>query len=209
MKITAKQVFSFGPIIPVVVINQINQAIPIAKSLKAGGLKVLEVTLRTPVAVDAIRLIAKEVPEVIVGAGTVINVNQLRDVIDAGAKFIISPGTTDNLLEEVKTTEVPIIPGISTASELMMGLEYGLSEFKFFPAEASGGLQALRAISGPFKDLSFCPTGGISLRNYSDYLRLDNVKCVGGSWLTPNDTVQSRDWKHITHLAHSALEGLK
>ncbi len=155
---------------------------PMAKALVAGGVRVLEVTLRTECALEAIRAIAKEVPEAIVGAGTVTNVEQLKAVTEAGAQFAISPGLTESLLKAA-TGEgtIPLIPGISTVSELMLGMQYGLKEFKFFPAEANGGVKALQAIAGPFGHIRFCPTGGISPANYRDYLALNSVLCIGGS----------------------------
>jgi 2-keto-3-deoxy-phosphogluconate aldolase (EC 4.1.2.14) len=168
---------------------------------------VLEVTLRTPVAMDALRAMIKEVPEAIVGAGTVINTQQLKEVTDAGAQFVISPGLTEPLLKAAVEGPVPLIPGISTVSELMVGMDYGLREFKFFPAEANGGVKALAAIGGPFPQVRFCPTGGISPANYRDYLALKSVLCIGGSWLVPNDALESGDWDRITQLAREAVAG--
>lgn len=158
-KLTPEQILTSGPIVPVIVINELSQAVPLAKALISGGVKVLEVTLRTECAIDAIRLIAQEVPEAIVGAGTVINPEQLQAVTEAGAQFAISPGLTDNLLDAAVKGSIPLIPGISSVSELMLGMNYGLTEFKFFPAEANGGVKALKAIAGPFSQVRFCPTG--------------------------------------------------
>lgn len=206
-KISAEQILTSGPVVPVIVINKLEHAVPLAKALVAGGVRVLEVTLRTACALDAIRAIAKEVPGAIVGAGTVINPQQLREVTEAGAQFAISPGLTEDLLQAANAGTIPLIPGISTVSELMLGLEQGLREFKFFPAEANGGVKALQAIAGPFPQVRFCPTGGISPANYRDYLALNSVHCIGGSWLVPNDALESGDYDRITSLAREAVAG--
>jgi len=208
-QVQAEQILTQGPVVPVIVIQKLEDAVPLAKALIAGGIRVLEVTLRTPCAVDAIRKIAQEVPDAIVGAGTVINEQQLKDVTDAGAQFIISPGITENLLKAAVANNVPLIPGISTVSELMLGMSYGLKEFKFFPAEANGGVKALQAIAGPFAQVRFCPTGGITPNNYRDYLALKSVLCVGGSWLLPADAIANGEWDKITELAKQAVEGAK
>lgn len=204
---SAESVLKSGPVVPVIVINHIDEAVPVAKALVAGGVRVLEVTLRTDCAIDAIRRIAKEVPEAIVGAGTVINPQQLAQVTEAGAQFAISPGLTDALLKAAVAGNIPLIPGISTVSELMLGMSYGLNEFKFFPAEANGGVKALKAIAGPFSKVRFCPTGGISPDNYRNYLALESVLCIGGSWLVPNDAVKAGDFQRITELAKEAVAG--
>ncbi len=208
-KTSAEKILTTGPVVPVIVVNKLEHAVPMAKALVAGGVRVLEVTLRTPVAMEALRLMIKEVPDAIVGAGTVINTQQLQEVTEAGAQFVISPGITEPLLKAAVDGPVPLIPGISTVSELMTGLDYGLREFKFFPAEANGGVKALQAIGGPFPQVRFCPTGGISPANYRDYLALKSVLCIGGSWLVPNDALESGDWDRITRLAREAVEGAK
>jgi len=208
-KISAEQVLSTGPVVPVIVVNQPEHAVPMAKALVAGGIRVLEVTLRTPVVMDALRAIIREVPEAIVGAGTVINTQQLKEVTDAGAQFVISPGLTESLLRAATEGPVPLIPGISTVSELMMGMDHGLREFKFFPAEANGGVRALSALAGPFPQVRFCPTGGISPANYRDYLALKSVLCIGGSWLVPDDALQQGNWARITQLARDAIAGAR
>ncbi len=208
-KTSAEQIMTAGPVVPVIVINELSQAVPLAKALVAGGVRVLEVTLRTSCAVEAIRAIAKEVPEAIIGAGTVINAEQLAAVTEAGAQFAISPGLTDSLLKAATAGTIPLIPGISTVSELMLGMDHGLREFKFFPAEANGGVKALQAIAGPFSQVRFCPTGGITPNNYRDYLALKSVLCIGGSWLVPNDAIASGDYERITKLAREAVEGAK
>lgn len=206
-KTSANSILTAGPVVPVIVIDELHQAVPLARALIAGGVRVLEVTLRTSCAVDAIRAIAQEVPEAIVGAGTVTNPEQLKAVTAAGAQFAISPGLTDALLQAAVDGPIPLIPGISTVSELMTGMSYGLDNFKFFPAEANGGVSALKAIAGPFSHIRFCPTGGISLSNYHDYLALSSVLCVGGSWLVPADAIRDGDYARITTLAAQAVAG--
>ncbi|WP_405079743.1 bifunctional 4-hydroxy-2-oxoglutarate aldolase/2-dehydro-3-deoxy-phosphogluconate aldolase [Pectobacterium carotovorum] len=208
-KTSAEQILTTGPVVPVIVVNKLEHAVPMAKALVAGGVRVLELTLRTDCAIDAIRAIAKEVPEAIVGAGTVTNPEQLAAVVEAGAQFAISPGLTEPLLKAATEGNIPLIPGISTVSELMLGMDYGLREFKFFPAEANGGVKALQAIAGPFAQIRFCPTGGITPNNYRDYLALKSVLCVGGSWLVPSDALESGDYARITELAREAVAGAK
>ena len=204
-KTSAESILTTGPVVPVIVVKKLEHAVPMAKALVAGGVRVLEVTLRTECAVDAIRAIAKEVPEAIVGAGTVLNPQQLAEVTEAGAQFAISPGLTEPLLKAATEGTIPLIPGISTVSELMLGMDYGLKEFKFFPAEANGGVKALQAIAGPFSQVRFCPTGGISPANYRDYLALKSVLCIGGSWLVPADALEAGDYDRITKLAREAV----
>jgi len=208
-KYTPEEIFAAGPVVPVLVINDVEKAVPLAKALMEGGIKVLEVTLRTPAAIDVIKRIADEVPDSLIGAGTVTNAQQLKAVVEAGAKFAISPGMTADLLKAGMDAEIPLIPGISSTSDLMKGKDAGYTHMKFFPAEASGGVKAIKSISGPFPDVTFCPTGGIGPNNYNDYLALNNVKCVGGSWLAPDDAIESGDWARITQLAKDAIAGVK
>jgi len=183
--------------------------VPLARALMAGGVSVLEITLRTEAAMDSIRAISAEVEGAIVGAGTITTPEQLKAVADAGAVFAISPGLTPKLLEAANTSEIALIPGISSVSELMLGMEYGLDHFKFFPAEAAGGIPMLKGIAGPIPQITFCPTGGISPSNYNDYLALPNVACIGGSWLVPGDAVKNKDWDKITALAKEAVSNAK
>lgn len=204
-KIAPLDVLNAGPVVPVIVVKKIEQAIPLAQALLAGGVKVLEVTLRSEVAVDAIRHISREVPEAIVGAGTVASPEDLGAVAEAGAVFAISPGLTPTLLDAANQGPIALIPGISTASELMFGMEMGYTEFKFFPAEAAGGVQMLKSIGGPFPHITFCPTGGVSSKNYNDYLALANVACVGGSWIVPAQEIEMENWATITKLAQKAV----
>lgn len=191
---------------PVMVIQNLDDAVPLAHALVAGGIKVLEITLRTPVALDAIRLISQEVKDAIVGAGTIANPQQLKAAEEAGAVFAISPGITATLLTAAVSGNIALIPGVATLSELMLGMEYGLDHFKFFPAEAAGGISMLKAIAGPFPQVTFCPTGGISPDNYQAYLQLNNVACVGGSWLAPQEAVKSKNWAKVSELAKRAID---
>ena len=206
-KIAPLEVLNAGPVVPVIVIKNIEHAVPLAKALLKGGVKVLEVTLRSEVAVEAIRRISREVPEAMVGAGTVVSLENLKAVTEAGAVFAISPGMTPRLLTAANQGSIGLIPGISSASELMLGMELGYTEFKFFPAEAAGGVRMLKSIGGPFPQITFCPTGGISVKNYNDYLALDNVACVGGSWIVPTQSIEMEDWDTITELAEKAVAG--
>ncbi len=203
-QISPHALFSMGPVVPVLVIKDIKSALPIAEALLKANIKVLEVTLRTPQALEAISLIAKELPEAIVGSGTVTNEAMLQQSYDAGAKFAISPGSTPGLLEAGNNAKIALIPGISSTSELMGGMDYGYDHFKFFPAEASGGVKALKAIGGPFPDIRFCPTGGININNIANYTALPNVMCCGGSWLVNDELVNTKNWQAITALANEA-----
>ncbi|MBT0586558.1 bifunctional 4-hydroxy-2-oxoglutarate aldolase/2-dehydro-3-deoxy-phosphogluconate aldolase [Alteromonas oceanisediminis] len=203
--ISPAEIFAAGPVVPVLVIHDVAHAVPLAKALMKGGIQVLEVTLRTSAALEVIRKIADEVPDAIIGAGTVTNAQQLKDVTEAGAKFAISPGMTAELLMAGTQGSIPLIPGISSISDLMKAKDAGYSYLKFFPAEASGGIKAIKSIGGPFPDVTFCPTGGISPSNYLEYLALPNVACVGGSWLAPDDAIANGDWDKITQLAKDAV----
>lgn len=185
---TIEEIMRTAPVIPVLVVDRLEDAVPMAEALVAGGLRVLEVTLRTPVALDAIRAM-REVDGAIVGAGTVVDQEQLQAAIDAGAQFIVSPGLTEALGRAAIRAEVPFLPGVATAGDIMRGLELGLEHFKFFPAQANGGIPALKALAGPFGGLKFCPTGGIKEETAADWLALEQVLCVGGSWLVPQGEV--------------------
>ena len=196
---------SHGPVIPVMVIQRVADAVPLARALVAGGVRVLEITLRTPAAVEAIRAIAREVPEAIVGAGTVTRGEELEAVAAAGAVFAISPGLTPELLDAANRGPIPLIPGIATVSELMTGFARGYDHFKFFPAGPAGGVKMLQAFAGPFPRVTFCPTGGITAANYLEYLALANVACVGGSWVAPQGAIEAGDWARITTLARKAV----
>ncbi|WQX50331.1 bifunctional 4-hydroxy-2-oxoglutarate aldolase/2-dehydro-3-deoxy-phosphogluconate aldolase [Helicobacter pylori] len=199
------EVLQISPIVPVVVIENIKDAVPLAQSLIEGGIPIIEVTLRSSCALEAIELIAKNVPKMRVGAGTILNLTQLEQAQNRGAEFLISPGLTIKLLEHAKKKDMPLIPGVSSSSEVMQALELGYSALKFFPAEYCGGVKLLNAFNGPFKGVKFCPTGGISADNMHSYLNLENVLCVGGSWLTPKDLIQNKEWDKITEICKRAL----
>ncbi len=200
--LTAEDVLTRAhPVMPVMVIDTIEQALPMASALKAGGISVFEITLRSDCAIEAIELIKKEMPDCLLGAGTVINVEQLHQVHQAGADFVISPGAMPELLSAARDQNIVLMPGVSSASDVMQALTYGYQVQKLFPAEVVGGVAMLKSLSGPFPQVSFCPTGGISPDNYQDYLALSNVQCVGGSWLVPKPAVESGDWAEITRLA--------
>ncbi|WP_394170197.1 bifunctional 4-hydroxy-2-oxoglutarate aldolase/2-dehydro-3-deoxy-phosphogluconate aldolase [Saccharospirillum alexandrii] len=193
------------PVMPVLAVSRVEDAQPLARALKAGGLTVLEVTLRTSAAIDVIAEM-KKVEGIIVGAGTVTRVEQLKQLEAVGADFAISPGATPRLLEAGQQTSMPFLPAIASVSEMMQGLEMGYEHFKFFPAAASGGVSALKAFAGPFPDVKFCPTGGISVNDFTQYLALPNVVCVGGSWVVPADALNQGDWARIEQLAREACE---
>ncbi len=205
MSRTIKDIMAISPIVPVMVINNVEHAVPLAHALVKGGLKVLEITLRTPAALESIRRIKAEVPDAIVGAGTIINIDTLNKAIDAGAEFIVSPGTTDNMIDAALATGVPLLPGIANPSQAMRLLEKGITEMKFFPAEAAGGIPMLKSIGAPIPQISFCPTGGVSQKNVKEYYNLSNVACVGGSWMCAASLVDSEDWGEITRLSIEAI----
>ena len=193
------------PVIPVIVLEDATIAVPLARALVAGGLHVVEVTLRTGAAMDAIERIAGEVEGAIVGAGTVLSKGQLVASARAGARFIVSPGVNEDLLKAAQDSPVPFLPGAATASEVMQLMDLGYTMQKFFPAEPAGGVAYLRALAAPLPAVSFCPTGGISEKNAGAYLALPNVTCVGGSWVTPKDALDHGDWPRITKLAREAV----
>ncbi|WP_406156775.1 bifunctional 4-hydroxy-2-oxoglutarate aldolase/2-dehydro-3-deoxy-phosphogluconate aldolase [Streptomyces canus] len=204
----APSLLDLAPVVPVVVIEDASDAVPLARALVAGGLPAIEVTLRTPVALDAIRAIAGEVPEALVGAGTVITPDQVTETVAAGARFLVSPGWTDVLLAAMQASGVPFLPGVSTTSEVVALLERGVTEMKFFPAAAAGGMAYLKSLAGPLPQARFCPTGGIGPENAPEYLSLPNVGCVGGTWMLPTDAIAARDWGRVEALAREAA-GLK
>ncbi|MFC8091173.1 bifunctional 4-hydroxy-2-oxoglutarate aldolase/2-dehydro-3-deoxy-phosphogluconate aldolase [Streptomyces sp. NPDC057301] len=197
-------VLDLAPVVPVVVVDDPSDAVPLARALAAGGLPAIEVTLRTPAALEAIRAIADAVPDAVVGAGTVITPEQVTRAVTAGARFLVSPGWTDLLLEAMRASGVPYLPGVSTTSEVVALLERGVREMKFFPAEAAGGTAYLKSLNGPLPQARFCPTGGIGPTTAPDYLALPNVGCVGGSWMLPADAVAARDWGRVEALAREA-----
>lgn len=202
----AKEVLEISKIIPVITIYDLKTSVDLAKALWDGGIKILEITLRTNEAIKAIELIANEVPQVTVGAGTVLNSKMLEEVKNAGAKFAISPGLNSIFAKEAQNIDITLIPGVATASEVMLALQYGYKNLKFFPAEAAGGITMLKSLAAPFSDVKFCPTGGINLDNMKNYLNLNNVLCVGGSWLSPKELILEKKWHKITQIAKQSLE---
>ena len=201
---SALQVMQDAPVIPVIVLNDVAHAVPMARALVAGGIRMLEVTLRTYQALACIEAIAKEVPEAIVGAGTVRNAADAKAAANAGAKFAVSPGYTPSVGQACRDEGLSLLPGVATGSEIMMAQEDGYTELKFFPAMQAGGPAMIKAWGGPFTDVRFCPTGGVSLANAPEFLALPNVACVGGSWLVPADALAAGDWARITTLASEA-----
>ena len=204
-KLTSLDVMQDAPVIPVIVLNDVNHAVPMARALVAGGIRMLEVTLRTPVALQCIERIAREVPEAVVGAGTVRTPAEAQAAARAGARFAVSPGFTNSVGQACRDLGLPLLPGVATGSEIMMAAEAGYTELKFFPAMQAGGPAMLKAWSGPFFDVKFCPTGGVSVSNAKEFLSLPNVICVGGSWLVPTDALAAGDWASITTLAAEAV----
>ena len=202
-QLTALSIMQDAPVIPVIVLHKVEHAVPMAEALVAGGIRVLEVTLRTPQGLACIEAIAKAVPQAIVGAGTVRSAADAAAAAQAGARFAVSPGYTSKLGQACRDLKLPLLPGVATSSEIMAAMEDGLSELKFFPAVQSGGLQMLKAWQGPFGDVRFCPTGGISPANAAEFLALSNVVCVGGSWLVPASAVEAGNWSEITELAQA------
>jgi 2-dehydro-3-deoxyphosphogluconate aldolase / (4S)-4-hydroxy-2-oxoglutarate aldolase len=205
VKLTPMDVMNDAPVIPVIVLTDVAHAVPMANALVAGGIRMLEVTLRTPAALACIEAIANEVPEAVVGAGTVRSAQDAQAAARAGARFAVSPGYTAAVGKACRELNLPLLPGVSTGSEIMAAREDGYDALKFFPAVAAGGVVMLKAWEGPFGDVKFCPTGGINPVNARDFLALPNVVCVGGSWLTPGEVVARGDWKHMTQLAKDAV----
>ncbi len=203
-RLTSLQVMADAPVIPVIVLNDRVHAVPLARALLAGGIRMLEVTLRTPAALACMEAIAREVPEAVVGAGTVRSAADAQAAAMAGARFAVSPGYTHGVGKACRDLGLPLLPGVATGGEIMAAQEDGYSALKFFPALQAGGLAMLRAWQGPFGDVKFCPTGGITASNAREFLALSNVACVGGSWLTPAEAVARGDWLAITQLAREA-----
>jgi 2-dehydro-3-deoxyphosphogluconate aldolase/(4S)-4-hydroxy-2-oxoglutarate aldolase len=203
---TGSDLLELSPVMPVVVIDDADDAVPAARALLAGGIGVIELTLRTPAALAAIERVAAEVPDIVIGAGTVTSPGQAKQAADAGSKFLVTPGCTDAVLDACFETGLPFLPGASTVSEAMRLAERGLSALKFFPAEASGGVAYLKSIAGPLPGLKFCPTGGITVASAPSYLALPNVGCIGGTWLTPKSALTAKDFGQIETLAAEAAK---
>jgi 2-dehydro-3-deoxyphosphogluconate aldolase / (4S)-4-hydroxy-2-oxoglutarate aldolase len=206
MPLTTTELLALAPVIPVAVVDDPGEAVPLAKALVAGGIRVIEVTLRTPRALDVIRAIAEDVDDIVVGAGTVTSASLVSQAVRAGARFLVSPGATDRLLDAMDDAALPYLPGVATPSDVLRLLERGQREMKFFPAEASGGRGFLNAVAAALPDARFCPTGGITPATAPEYLRLPNVACVGGTWLTPRDALAAHDWSRIEQLAAAAAD---
>jgi 2-dehydro-3-deoxyphosphogluconate aldolase / (4S)-4-hydroxy-2-oxoglutarate aldolase len=203
---TAADVLELSPVVPVVVLDDAAHAVPLAEALLRGGIRTIEVTLRTPAALPAIERLAAEVPELIVGAGTITEPGQAKKASQAGARYLVTPGYTERLLGEIDDTGLPCLPGVSTVSEALYLAERGARALKFFPAEPSGGVPYLKAIAGPLPELRFCPTGGITQDNAPKYLALPNVRCVGGTWLTPKGLLAAGEWGQVEALARLAAD---
>ncbi|WP_313296322.1 bifunctional 4-hydroxy-2-oxoglutarate aldolase/2-dehydro-3-deoxy-phosphogluconate aldolase [Diaphorobacter sp.] len=201
VQLTALDVMRAGPVIPVIVLHDVATAVPVAKALVAGGVRMLEVTLRTPQALACIEAIARDVPDAVVGAGTIRSAADAKAAAAAGARFGVSPGFTDSVAHACRDAQLPLLPGVATSSEVMQAREAGFEQMKFFPAMQAGGVAMLKAWQGPFFDVQFCPTGGVTPGNAAQFLALSNVVCVGGSWLVPTDAVAQKDWARITTLA--------
>jgi len=206
--ISLEQVAACG-IVPVVVLNKVEDAVPTAKALLAGGIDVMEITFRTAAAPDCIAKVAAEVPEMIVGAGTIVNVEQLRQAVEVGAKFIVSPGSDEDVIKEASTLNVPIVPGVVTPSEIMTGLKLGVKVFKFFPAEAYGGLKTIKNLCGPFPQITFVPTGGISQANAEEYLKNPKIRAIGGSWMVTAAMIEAGQFDEITAKSKAATDLVK
>ncbi len=203
-KFTALEVMQDAPVVPVIVVEEVAHAVPMAKALLRGGIRMLEVTLRTPKALDVIKAISQEVSEVVVGAGTVRNAKQAQLALSAGARFAVSPGLTLELANACRDLGLALLPGVATPTEIMLAQEQGFTELKFFPAVPAGGVKMLQAFAGPFPDVKFCPTGGVSLDKAREFLGLKNVACIGGSWLVPQGALEEKNWDLITRLASEA-----
>lgn len=199
-----EQIIEATSVMPVMVVDRVEDAVPLARALVDGGIRVLEITLRTTAGLEAVRTIRAEVPDAIVGVGTISTPQQLEASINAGAQFGVSPGCTPTLLKTIHASQLPFLPGVATTSEVMQALELGFSVQKFFPAVAAGGIKMLESFRGPFPQVAFCPTGGINPQNAADFFKLPNVVCVGGSWLTPKDLIAKGDWAAITRIAAEA-----
>ncbi|TPW32505.1 2-dehydro-3-deoxy-phosphogluconate aldolase [Martelella alba] len=202
-------VLTAQPVVPVLIVEEVAHAVPLARALVEGGLKALEITLRTPAALDVIKAMSEEIEGAVIGAGTILSAKDYEAAVKAGSKFIVSPGVNGEILDAADDSEIPLLPGTATASEMLTLREEGYRLMKFFPAEQAGGAPYLKALSSPLADLKFCPTGGVSPQNAMDYLKLPNVICVGGSWVAPKDLVAKGDWDGIKALAKEACDTLK
>lgn len=208
MTITKEFLAPLG-VMPVIVLDAVEDAVPVAVALQKGGITSVEITLRTPVAIDCIKAVKAACPDLIVGCGTVVNEQDLERVAEAGVDFAVSPGMTEALVKKAQALNVKLLPGVSTCSEILQGMELGLTCFKLFPATAVGGIPLLKSINGPLPQVTFCPTGGLTIEDFTDFLALPNVACVGGSWLVPKTAVDAKDWQAITDIAATTVAKIK
>lgn len=206
---TAKDVMEISPIVPVIALERIEDALPLAEALLEGGISIMEVTLRTQMGLECIETISKAMPQMHVGAGTVLNADDFNKAVEYGAEFIFSPGISEELMQTSKETDIALIPGVATASEVMLAKNNGFEYCKLFPATLSGGVEMLKALSGPFPAMRFCPTGGVNLNNLNDFLSLENVLCAGGSWLVSKDMLKKKDFQQVTKLCIEAKKSIK
>ena len=206
---TAKEVMDISPIIPVIALESVDDALPLAEALLEGGIAVMEITLRTEAGLGCIEAISKAIPQMHVGAGTVLNASDFNKSVEHGAQFIFSPGISEELMKTSKELNIALIPGVATASEVMLAKNNGFEYCKLFPATLAGGVDMLKAFSGPFSSIQFCPTGGVNLKNLNDFLVLENVECVGGSWIVPHEAMVNKDFKKITRLCKEAMDMIK
>jgi 2-dehydro-3-deoxyphosphogluconate aldolase/(4S)-4-hydroxy-2-oxoglutarate aldolase len=206
MKLNGKEVLEISPIVPVIALDNIEDALPLAKALQKGGINIMEITLRTKTGLKAIKLISEELPSMNVGAGTVCNKKDLEDSIKNGAQFVFSPGINEELIQSAKDNDIALIPGVSNASEVMLAQNNNITCCKLFPASLVGGVDILKAFQGPFSKMNFCPTGGVSINNMNDFLDLSNVLCVGGSWLVPKNLLEEKRFEEITSIARASIE---
>lgn len=205
---TAKEVMEISPIVPVIALDSVDDALPLAKALFEGGIAIMEITLRTEAGLKSIEIISKEMPQMNVGAGTVLNADDFKKAVDHGAQFVFSPGISEELMQTSRELGIALIPGVATASEVMLAKNNGFEHCKLFPATVAGGVEALKAFSGPFASMRFCPTGGVNLNNVKDFLDLDNVVCAGGSWIVPKKAIKDKDFQAITKLCTEALQSI-
>lgn len=206
---TAQDVMSLSPIVPVIALEDEEDALPLAKALLEGGINIMEITLRTEAGLKSIEIISKALPQMHVGAGTVLNANDFKSAVAHGAAFVFSPGISEELMQTSKELNVALIPGVATASEVMLAKNNGFEHCKLFPATLAGGVEILKAFNGPFASMRFCPTGGVNLENINDYLALENVLCAGGSWIVPKQAMKEKDFEHITKLCKEAMHTIK
>ncbi len=206
---TAREVMAISPIVPVIALDSVDNALYLAEALLEGGISIMEITLRTEAGLKSIEAISKAMPEMHVGAGTVINAAGFNSAVDHGSQFVFSPGINEALMQTSKELNIALIPGVATASEVMLAQNNGFEYCKLFPATVAGGVEALKAFSGPFSSMHFCPTGGVSLKNFNDFLALDNVMCVGGSWIVPKQAIQNKNFQQITALCKEALSTMR